>query len=328
MIVALTALLLGASSFAPATQLGDAMSLRTQLQEAEFIGLVRPGARDLAQAPTSSISAFQPSCVRVELDVVEIWRGAAVEEITVSYPANRLFPRAPHLPEGELRLVFLRQSHAGDWQVVGETRQMHANSAPTDRPQAAFRAAVERWEELSVLAKEDRPLAEYRWIIEQFRQPVLRNALVAELTGTWQDHSWTPGEFSAQAAKEPSSFWLSVWPEVSVFDAEGRGFVSLLRQSDPDAAAAWLIGQLDTKWRQAERSDWSQLLATITALASDARFADATRGETAFHRFLDSWMEAEAAKIDRAELKPAYFELRAELLGWLTQAEAVHRSPW
>jgi hypothetical protein len=325
-IIALTTLLLGASHPTAAGQVDEVLSLRTQLLEAEFIGLVRPGARELFGATPDHPAALQ--CERVELELVETWRGDSAANLSVSYPANRLKPRAPHLLEGKLSLVFLRRGLAGDWQVLGPVVAHQPGARRSEEVHASYHAAYRSWSQLAAFGSEDRASAEYRWLIEQFRQPALRAQVVHELAGRSTQQRWQPGAFAAQAAQESASFWLSAWPEVSVFSSEGRDLLALLRQSDADAAAAWLLGQLDANWRSADRMDWSQLLASLTALAGDVRYPDADRGEAAFHSFLDRWFDADAAGVDKADLKPAYLQLRAELLGWLTQAEAVHRSPW
>jgi hypothetical protein len=259
---------------------------------------------------------------------VEVWRGDAAVNYSVSYPSNTLRPRVPHLPAGDLRLVFLTRGQGSDWQVLGPTVAQRESTVRSDELLARYHAAVQSWKELDAIEPDARPLAEYRWLIEQFRQPEFRKSVVRELAGSSVQQAWRPGHFAAQAALEPASFWLSAWPEVSAFHADGRDLLALLRQSDADAAAAWLLGQLDANWRTAERKDWSQLLANLTALAGDARYPEADRGEAAFLSFLDRWLEADAAGVDKAELKPAYLQLRVELLAWLTQAEAVHRLPW
>jgi hypothetical protein len=325
-ILAFTTLLLGASNPTSLGQVGEVPSLRTQLLEAEFIGLVRPGARELFGASPDHPSARQ--CERVELEVVEAWRGDAVATLSVSYPANTLRPRAPHLPAGELRLVFLARGQDGLWQVLGQTVANREPATHSDELLASYHAAFQSWSELDALESRDRSRAEYRWLIEQFRQPEMRQLVLPELAGRSIQQRWRAGAFAEQAAQESASFWLSSWPEVSLFSAEGRDLLALLRQSDLDAAAAWLLGQLDAKWQSAKHKDWAQLLANLTSLAGDARYADADRGEAAALRFLDCWFEADAAGLGKADLKPAYRQLRAELLGWLTQAETVHRSPW
>ncbi len=326
MIIASATLLLGALPLTSIGQLSEAPSLRAQLIEAEFIGLVRPGARGLFGGSPSHPSALQ--CERVELEVVEVWRGETAAALTVSYPANTLKPRAPHLPQGELCLVFLGRGQGGDWQVLGPTVGATSSSDHRQELFASYHAAFQSWSELDALEPKERLRAEYRWLIAQFRQPELREKVILDLTGRLVQQRWLPGVFSDQAAQETARFWLSAWPEVSLFSPQGGNMLALLRQSDADAAAAWMLGQLDAMWRQAERKDWSQLLANLTALAGDARYPDADRGEAAFHSFLDHWLEADAAGLDRADLKPAYLQLRTELLGWLTQAESARRLPW
>lgn len=324
--MALTTLLLGATQLVVPGTASETPSLRTQLLEAEFIGLVRPGARELFGSSPNHPAARQ--CEQVELEIVEVWRGDAAETLNVSYPANTLRPRAPQLPKGELRLVFLGRGVGGDWQVLGPTVANRQSATHSEELLASYHAAFQSWFQLDAHALDERPMAEYRWLITQFRSSDLRERVVPELAGRSIQQSWQPGAFSMQASQEPANFWLSAWPEVSLFSAQGGSLLALLRQSDADVAAGWLVGQLDSKWQDAKRKEWAQLLASLTVLSGDARYVDTDRGEAAAHRFLDHWFEADAAGLDKAELKPAYLQLRVELLDWLTQAEAVHRLPW
>lgn len=322
-------MILGAAPQAPIAG-ADAFTLREQFHAAEFIGVVRVSEREHFTAASNPTAEFE----RVQLEVVQAWHGAELSEVPVCYPVHRMGAiRA--LSSEQTHVVFLSRGSSEDWQLLGEPLQA---SQPTDQVllHLALREACSTWQELQELAPEKQRKAEYRWLQSMFAEPLLRSQIAAEFSGRQRGFRWQQGAFATEASAEHAATWLTAWPEVSIYDQQACTLLSVLRQSDPSAAAGWILGQLDAGWQSAERADWYQLLATFSQLSMDARYPAADRAEQALHAFLDVWL-APATDVAPVDAKPgadaealqaAYRQLRSELLAWMAEADTAHATPW
>lgn len=209
------------------------VSLRSLCERADSVAIVRPGPR---------ISVETPSEWRhdgADLEVVQVLHGKDLGGVVqVSWFATGC-PAPPHLPEGELRLVFLSESEPGAWSVTGRSYGSKSGELLD-----AYRSVVDAWFALDSDDPEFR-VQEYAWTLSLLDHPGLVHEALRDLSGFYWSGGWYPGKFSADAEQEDALLWLRHFGGTSVLDTHAVAVFPLIHRSSPAAAAAWWWGAFD-----------------------------------------------------------------------------------